>query len=521
MKLEFIKILVGIIILHVLASTSCADGGPRYDIGTPVLIDIWVNPVSGNDANTGVVRTQALRTITEAWGRIPFHTTLTQGYRILLVQGTYPEESIPLYWDGRYGTFLHPILIQAADGRGTATLTGSVNIHDTRFLYFDGVNIRSNGDTFHCERCDTILLRKMVLSSSNRSTQEVVKINQSSHIYLEDSDVSSAWNVCVDFVAVQHSSIVGNKIHDAGDWCAYVKGGSSYIHVEGNDFYNCDVGGFTAGQGSGFEYMQTPWLHYEAYDVKIVNNIVRETNIAGLGVNGGYNVLMAYNTLYRVGQNDHIFEFNHGARSCDGDTLQCGANRAAGGWGTTSGGDQYIPNKNIFVFNNVVMNPNGYSSPWILQVAGPRTPPAGSGLTGQTQADANLVIKGNIIWNGSNDLGLGSDTGCSSSNVTCNETQLRRDNAINTIRPDLRNPDQGDYRPGNIIAGATTFTIPDFTWNDAPTRPGVPVGILSNMVPRDFNGAVRVSRIAGAFIMNSVIPNVPGAVIAPILFLLL
>ena len=40
--------------------------GPSYDIGTPTLTDVWVNPVSGNDANTGSDRTQALRTVTAA-----------------------------------------------------------------------------------------------------------------------------------------------------------------------------------------------------------------------------------------------------------------------------------------------------------------------------------------------------------------------------------------------------------------------------------------------------------------------
>jgi hypothetical protein len=401
-----------------------------------------------------------------------------------------------------------------------------VNIHDTSYLYFDGVNIRADGDTFHCEQCDFVLLRKMALSSNTyRASQEVVKVNQSSHFYLEDSDVSGAYNVCVDYVAVQSSHIVGNKIHDAANWCSYVKGGSASIQVEGNQFYDCYTGGFLAGEGSGFEFLQSPWLHYEVYDVKIINNVVHDTNIAGLGVNGGYNVLMAHNTLYRVGQSDHIFEFNHGARACWEDTTQCAANRAAGGWGTASiGGDQYIPSKNLLVENNVVMNPDGYSSPRIFQVAGPRTPPADSGLTGQTHADDNLVIKGNIIWNGSNDLGVGDGTGCASWNPTCNETQLRNDNSINTIRPDLSNPEQGDYLPGSSIAGATTFAIPDFTWSDAPSPPTVPVGILSNSVLRDYNGAARTTRIAGAFVMNSSPPPPPGVskpAVAPMLFLLL
>lgn len=490
----------------------------RFAIGSPVMRDLWVDPETGSDGNNGLTRGSALRTLIEAWERIPRGSALTQGYRILLGSGAYAEGAIPSYWESRHGTFEHPILITAVDGRGTATITANVNVFDTRYLYIDGVDIKTNGDVFHCEKCDYVLLRNMTMNGGNRAAQEVVKVNQSSHFYLEDSDVSGAWNVAADFVAVQNSHMIGNKIHNAGDWCAYVKGGSSSIRIESNEFYQCDVGGFTAGQGAGFEFMKSPWLHYEASDVKIVNNVVHDTNVAGLGVNGGYNILMAHNTLYRVGQRDHVFEFNHGARGCDGNTAQCRANQSAGGWGTTGENQQYIPSKNVFVYNNIVLNPDGYSSPWIFQVASPRTPPSGSNLSGQTRADENLVIKGNIIWNGSNDLGVSNESGCSSSNVTCNEIQLRRDNTINTIRPDLGNPAQGNYIPqeGGAIARATTFTIPDFTWSDAPTRPAVPAGLSSNAVTLDYQGAVRTSRVAGAFMINGVVPTpVPTPVPVP------
>jgi hypothetical protein len=118
------------------------------------------------------------------------------------------------------------------------------------------------------------------------------------------------------------------------------------------------------------------------------------------------------------------------------------------------------------------------------------------------------VIKGNIIWNGSNDLGVSDESGCASSNPTCNETQLRRDNAINTVRPDLGNPASGNYVPqeGGTVARATTFAVPDFSWSDAPTRPVVPVGALSNVVVLDYQGSARTTRVAGAFTINGVAP---------------
>jgi hypothetical protein len=47
------------------------------------------------------------------------------------------------------------------------------------------------------------------------------------------------------------------------------------------------------------QYMVKPWLQYEAYGIRVTNNLVYNTWGAGLGVAGGYNVLMAYNTVYR------------------------------------------------------------------------------------------------------------------------------------------------------------------------------------------------------------------------------
>ncbi|MGH9763293.1 MAG: hypothetical protein ACREDR_46275, partial [Blastocatellia bacterium] len=36
-----------------------------YDIGAPTLTDFWVDPVHGNDSNTGASRDQALASVAE------------------------------------------------------------------------------------------------------------------------------------------------------------------------------------------------------------------------------------------------------------------------------------------------------------------------------------------------------------------------------------------------------------------------------------------------------------------------
>lgn len=483
----------------------------RYDIGAPVLTDVWVNPVSGNDANSGATRAQALRTISAAWNRIPQGAPLdTTGYRILLVAGDYAEDTFPLYWEQRYGTFNYPIILQSADAPRSARLHGFVNVYDTRYFYFLDVTMLNPGDVFHCELCDHILIRNSALAGGNRQAHETIKMNQSQYIYIEDSDISEAYENPIDFVAVQYGAITNNRIHAGDDWCIYLKGGSAYFRVEGNEIFDCGTGGFTAGQGTGFEYMTAPWLHYETYDVKFVNNVIRDTDGACFGSNGSYNALFAYNTCYRVGARSHVVEVVFGGRTCDGNTAQCNVNHNAGGWGTMNNRDEPIPNRNVFIYNNLIYNPAGFQSQWQqFAIYGPRTPSAGSNIPSPARTDTNLRIRGNLIWNGPADhlLGIeGSSQGCQPSNPTCNETQLRADNTINTVQPQLMDPASGNFRPaaGSNVFGVTTYALPDFNWSDAPTPPSIPAGNLSNAVPIDRDGSARPSSGPPGAYINSI-----------------
>jgi len=480
-----------------------------YPIGTPTLTNVWVDPTNGQDDDTGADRAHALATIAEAWRRIPSGAPLTiTGYRIQLVAGDYPESNFPEYWEDRHGSAQFPIILQAADGALSARLLGDLNLYNISYFYILGLTLQHGGDVFHCEQCDHLLVRDSALIGSRATSHENVKVNQSQHIYLEGNDIGGAEQNAIDFVAVQHGHILHNHIHHADDWCMYLKGGSAHFRIEGNEIDTCGTGGFTAGEGTGLEYMVAPWLHYEAYDLKVVNNVIHDTDGAGLGVNGGYDILFAYNTLYRVGARSHVLEFGFGGRSCDGDQAlagRCAANLAVGGWGTaTVGGEaEPIPNRNIYVYNNLIYNPPSYHSQWQhLAIYGPRTPGNGSNIATPAQADANLVIRGNVIWNGPADhpLGIGEDSGCQPGNPTCNATQLLADNTINSSEPALIDPSQGDFRPaanGNL-ANVTTYALPTFPAWDTFT-PVIPAGDLINSVPVDRNGVVRSD------------PGLPGA----------
>ena len=419
---------------------------PSFDIGTPALTDIWVDPVRGDDGSDGASRDRAVRTVTEAWSRVPVGTTLARGYRINLVAGTYSQDVVPNYWENRFGTRDAPLLIRAADGPGTARLP-AMNVFGCRNLYLDGLDISARGgDVLHFEACSSILVRGTTIRGEGAIAtyavpQEALKVNQCRDIYLERCDISGAWDNAVDFVAVHGGHVVDNRIHRSGDWAMYVKGGSANIVVAGNEFFDAGTGGFTAGQGTGFEFMVAPWLQYEATGITFINNVVHDVEGAGIGVNGGSNIVMTNNTLYRVGTRSHVIEVGFGSRSCDGDRVTCTAYLAQGGWGTNvPGREEPIPNRDVVIADNVVLNPDGVVSRWQqFAIASDRTPSAGSNIPSPARADDGLRIFGNIIWNGTADHSLGIESSSLATDV------LAR-NAINVVRPVLVDPARGDYR---------------------------------------------------------------------------
>ncbi len=506
-----IAVLLAVGTLPLAPSVSRAQQyAPRlFEIGAATVQDIWVDRANGNDSNSGDSRANALRTVTAAWNRIPEGTRLTgTGYRIQLTAATYPPEEYPVYWESRLGSFQCPVILNSVDGPGLARFS-NVNFFGCDNLYVIGLLMTSGGgDVAHFAECDVLLLRDCtILGTGDIPTfdvpQESLKINQATSVYVEGCDISGAWDNAVDCVAVQYGAFVGNRIHRSGDWCMYLKGGSAQIRVEANEFYDGGTGGFTAGQGTGFEFMTDPFLHFEAYDIRFFSNLVHDTEGAGIGVNGGYNVLVAYNTLYRVGSRSHALEFGFGLRGCDGDADRCRDYLARGGWGTAERNDgtneQPIPNRNVYVYGNVLYNPAGFRSEYShFSIQGPRNPAAFSNIPSPARADDNLRIRGNVIWNGPADLPLGiedSTAGCQASNPSCFAEQLRADNSINTVEPQLVAPAAGDFRPvvgGNLFA-VPVFELPDFAGGDLPASPATPAGNLTNDAPRDFTGAARTA----------------------------
>jgi Right handed beta helix region len=495
----------------------------KYDIGNPTLIEIYLDPVNGNDANDGKSRASAYKTLKAAWGVIPGNTQLTSGYRINILPGVL---NCPGYCNNylaqKYGTKQFPIILRAADGRGTVTIRGGLNVYSVNFLYLIDLNIvAGNGvgafsnNVLHFERVYHLLMRGLTVTGLNpEEFQEVIKANQCQVVYLENSDISGSRSTAVDFFAVQWGHIINNRIHDAGTWGMYLKGGSGYFRIEGNEIYDSAFG-FGAGEGSNLSYLEPPYLHYEVYDIKFINNVVHDIPGTAIAVMGGYNVLLAYNTLYKIAYSQAptygILTLGYGIRICNDPNGSCKKMTDQGAWGASVPQDAsisyVIPNRNVYIYNNVLYNPAPQQTTYgHFVIYGPKAkPPAFLNMPETLSTDQNLQIRGNLIWNGPTDQQLGielPDRGCQSTNSACNTTQLQVDNTINVVEPKLLNPSLGDYHfaPDCNLDKAKSYPIPDFSWGDAPP---VGVGDLSNAIGKDRDNRSR-SRT-----------NAPGCYIKP------
>lgn len=513
----------------------------NYDPGNYTVTDLYLSP-SGNDENSGTALTAPLRSLTAAWQKIPA-TTSTTGYRINFLAGTYPCEPLPEdtnncqnYFSDRSGSQKYPIILQAYSG-AKVIIRGGWNFNHVSYLYIYDLNLiggiplptnSSGNNLFHLEQGDHVLLHGISLTGpscdndSCNNLQEVLKVNQTQYLYIEDSLISGAWHSAVDYFVVEYGHFLNNRVRIAGQWCMYVKGGTSYLQVAGNEFSGCLLG-FSAGQADNLAVMKSPWVHYEVYDLKFVNNVLHDIPGTGFSATGAYNILFAYNTLYKVATSREnaygLAQFTLGERNCTAIdeipnvTDRCRLLTGQGAWGPIYETSDHqpleaIPNRRVFVYNNIFYNPALTQSlyfQWAVNGAVPR--PAGfANSPNPARTDDYLVLEGNIIWNAAG-TGLplfgstgGGAVGCAAADSTCREELVIAKNRINQFEPQLRNPAAGDFRPmagGNLLK-VSAASIPAFAW-DAFT-PSVPTGTSDNTVPQDRAGNPRnISSPPGAY----------------------
>ncbi len=495
---------------------------PRFDIGRPALKDVWVDPVAGCDDNSGATRAKAFKTISAAWASIPPDTSAAgHGWRILLAPGKYPpEQKCLIHLECRRGSHACPIILQPSDGPLTAELPGlsfracsSIYVLDLKLVFSDhepGTVTYDN--VLHIADCQDALVRGVTAIGLSRPGRgypyNVFKGNQCMRMYIEECDFGGARSNALDYVAVHYGHIVRSRFHQTECECIYVKGGSAYHLIAGNECFDSKNHGILAGQTTGFRYMVSPWLHYEAYDIKVVNNVIHDAG-GGLAVFGGYNILEAWNTCYRVGSLRDTLAVGLGGRGwghAGGEIIDDYLRQ--GGWCNPEGSCQFnIPNRNVAMCNNVVLNPDGFESRFAhIGFSGPVKTPPGSNLPEIARADENVRIAGNIIWNGPANkpvLDMAELEYHLAAYPTADAEELRRLNVINTLRPELMDPEHGDFRPVPLseLRNLKTCEIGDFKWDDAPNQPHPPAGNPDNQVPLDRDGKPRdASSPPGAYV---------------------
>ena len=496
-----------------------------YDIGSPQWQDLYVSP-SGSDSAAGDSPARPLRTLSAAWAGLP--AELKNAVRINLLPGTYPCEPGPEasncinYFADRKGSLSAPLLVRAANGPNTVTLRGGLNFNNVQYLYLLDLNLVGGGplptnssgnNLLHIEAGDHILLRGLsvvgpaCVTDDCNNLQEVLKVNQTQYLYVENSLIAGAWHSVVDYFVVQYGHFLNNRVHSAGQWCMYIKGGSAYLTVEANELYQCQLG-FQSGQAANLAVMRPPWFHYETYNIRFINNLLHDIPGVGLSAAGAYNTLFAYNTLYKVAtsaEDGYAFaQLVPGERNCTPiDEIpnvirNCAAFTAQGAWGPAAlaEGQPAIPNRKVYFYNNLFYNPAPAQTRYAhFEISGPLTLPSGfKNLPNPVVSDREVFFAGNLVWNGSAGFPLGveePERGCQPSNPTCNPSLLAKQNTFNQLEPQLVNPAAGDFRPRPVgsLAAVKSPTIPDFTW-DAFT-PAVPPGSLSNAISLDRAGAPR------------------------------
>ncbi|HUJ12548.1 MAG TPA: hypothetical protein VL284_02065, partial [Thermoanaerobaculia bacterium] len=429
---------------------------------------------------------------------------LEGGYEIVLRPGDYPQ-SIFLDQINAEASQQFPVVVRA-EVPGTAVLHGFLTASGSH-VYLIGLTFAgtpAGGGAVAVGNFDYVLLRDIHADGA-------INVTTGTHAYLENVTVNTGWGgVFVSYV--QYGHIIDSRVSSDLNPCVEVAGGSAYFLVDSNDVGPCKNGGaIQIGSVTSLDRHTSPWIHYDAYDVKVTNNLLQDPGVFTFFADGVYNVLFAHNTI--VSSTNTVFVAAAlGDRTCDNTSI-CQTFHDAGGWGPAAveAPVASVPNRNVTVAANIFDEPNATPQAVIVRAE----PPDTSGSTSATnvpspaKSDDNLSIRGNIIWAPSAQLLAGGAGACDSSNPTCNASQLASDNQFNVINPQL----QSNERPvaNGDLFGLAALTIAPFTWSDAPTKPAVPQGELVNSVTTDADDVARTGYVPGAF-TKSVAPGRDRAV---------
>lgn len=111
----------------------------------------------------------------------------------------------------------------------------------------------------------------------------------------------------IDNVNAPNLTVRGCYIHNTATTGIYVKGGGRNCVIEQNTVENCGEGGIYLGFYTDAEWFDTDFnpTYFENINGLIVNNLVRNTKHAGIGLWGAKDAQVYHNTVINGGQDEH------------------------------------------------------------------------------------------------------------------------------------------------------------------------------------------------------------------------
>ncbi|UEM18833.1 right-handed parallel beta-helix repeat-containing protein [Skermanella mucosa] len=244
---------------------------------------IWVSK-SGSNSNSGS-SSSPLKTIQAAIDRA------SGGDDIMVKAGTYVEnvrirkDDISLISaDGN-----HDATIKAAS-QGRAAISGfGVEGIKIKGFEIDGpsgsnaVHFGMSGRGFKDPIRDLTIQDNKIHSSG----LDGIKVSQAYNVKVLNNDVSGSGEEGIDFVAVNNSRIAGNDVFGSdGPSALGVKGGSSNVKIENNTVWDAKGAGISVGGWTTDKWMWPNARSYEAKDLTVVGNEVRDVGKAAILVSG-------------------------------------------------------------------------------------------------------------------------------------------------------------------------------------------------------------------------------------------
>ncbi|MBI5257577.1 MAG: right-handed parallel beta-helix repeat-containing protein [Burkholderiales bacterium] len=111
----------------------------------------------------------------------------------------------------------------------------------------------------------------------------------------------------IDNVNGSRMRVEDNHIHDIATTGLYFKGGAADVLVQRNRIERTGVGGIMVGFDTSPDFFDTTInpQYYESIRGTVVNNVVRDTGYAGIGLYAAQDALVAHNTVVNAARSGH------------------------------------------------------------------------------------------------------------------------------------------------------------------------------------------------------------------------